>query len=402
MPRGYLAGVATIALARGRLAGLAPRRDDALLAAAVAVAAQVETWATPSFTAKPAMAALALAVTLPLAWRRQAPVAVLGVGMAAGLTFGGLWPTVEPIYVIVALLVACYSVGAYAGRAAGLGCVAVVVAVYIGGAVLDQLRDTGRHGPGDVFMLAFLVGGAWTLGQVVHRRSRQTEELQRRAERLERERTQREAVALARERTRIARELHDVIAHSVSVMVIQAGAAEQLIDSDASKARACLDSVQEVGRATVVELRRLLGVLRADDPAPQLGPQPGMSRLPSLVQEIRAAGLPVELQVDGEPVPLPPGVDLSAYRIVQEALTNTLRHAGRATAHVRVHYGGAVLDLEIVDDGIRAPAARRDGHGLVGMRERAALYGGVLDAGPRAGGGYAVHAQLPVQGGGQP
>lgn len=369
-----------------------------MLAAAVAVAAQVETWGTPSFTAKPPMAALALAVTLPLAWRRQAPIAVLGVGMAAGLTFGGLWPTVEPIYVIVALLVACYSVGAYAGRAAGLVCVAVVVAVYIGGAVLDRLRDTGRHGPGDVFMLAFLVGGAWTLGQVVHRRSRQTEELQRRAERLERERTQREAVALARERTRIARELHDVIAHSVSVMVIQAGAADELIDTDAPKARACLDAVQEVGQATVVELRRLLGVLRADDGAPDLDPQPGVGRLPALVDEIRAAGLPVDLRIDGEPVPLPAGVDLAAYRIVQEALTNTLRHAGPATAHVRVRYCGPAVEVHVMDDGTRGPTPGRGGHGLVGMRERAALYGGALNAGPRAGGGYAVHARLPIDG----
>jgi len=347
------------------------------------------------------MALFAVAVTVPVAWRRRAPIAVLGLGLLAGVTFGGLWPTVDPVYQIMALLVVCYSVGAYAPFAAGLSGIGVVISIYVAGAVLDRIRDTGRHGPGDVSMLAFLVGGAWLLGRVVHHRSRQASELQEKAKRLERDREIREAAALGRERARIARELHDVIAHSVSVMVIQAGAAEQLLDSDLAQARDSLQSVQDVGRSTVVELRRLLGVLREDDQELALSPHPGVARLPSLIRQIREAGLPVELRVEGEPVPLAPGVDLSAYRIVQEALTNTLKHAQPARARVLVRYANRRLQLEIVDDGsaTHPPGWEGNGHGLVGMRERAAFYGGVLTAGPEPGGGYAVRARLPVEGG---
>ena len=223
-----------------------------------------------------------------------------------------------------------------------------------------------------------------------------------RAERLERDREQQEAAALARERARIARELHDVIAHSVSVMVIQAGAAEQLLTSNPPQARESLQSVQELGRSTVDELRRMLGILREDRHEVQLQPQPGMAGLPGLIRQLREAGLPVELRVEGDEVALPPGIDLSAFRIVQEALTNTLKHAQPARACVVVRYSTGVLNLEIVDDGApRTHGGDRHGHGLVGMRERTALYGGVFVAGPRPGGGYAVHARIPFERGGR-
>jgi signal transduction histidine kinase len=380
---------------------LAPPAQDALLAAALAAVAQVETWGTASFTPKLPMALLALAITVPVAWRRRAPVAALGLGLLAGLAFGGLWPTVEPIYQIMALLVMCYSVGAYTTFVAGLSSIGVVISVFIAGAIEDQIRGTGRHGPGDISMIAFLVGGAWLTGRLVHRRSRQAAELQEETKRLERDREMREAAALGRERARIARELHDVIAHSVSVMVIQAGAAEQVLHSDPDQARNSLQSVQEIGRGTVVELRRMLGILRDDDQELALSPPPGVARLPSLIDQIREAGLQVDLRFEGEPVPLAPGVDLSAYRIVQEALTNTLKHAQPARASVLVHYTGHGLALEIVDDGAAThpPRVDGDGHGLIGMRERAAFYGGVLAAGPEPKGGYAVRARLPVQGG---
>ena len=218
-----------------------------------------------------------------------------------------------------------------------------------------------------------------------------------RAERLERDRERPEAEALARERGRIARELHDVIAHSVSVMVIQAGAAEQLLTSNPPQARESLQSVQELGRSTVDELRRMLGILREDRQEVPLHPQPGMAGLPGLIRRLREAGLPVELRVEGDEVDLPPGIDLSAFRIVQEALTNTLKHAQPARAKSSVRYGGGTMDLEIVDDGApRTQGGDGPGHGLVGMRERTALYGGDFAAGPRPGGGYAVRARMPV------
>jgi signal transduction histidine kinase len=376
---------------------MAPPAQDALLAGGIAVAAQVETWASAAFTAKIPMALLALAITVPVAWRRRFPVAVLGLGLLSGLAFGHYWPDVDPIYQIIALLVVCYSVGAYANLAAGLASVLVVVSIYATGAVLDEIRNPQLHGPADVGMLAFLVIGAWVTGRLVERRSGQAAKMTERAERLEREREQQEAEALARERGRIARELHDIIAHSVSVMVIQAGAAEQLLTSDPPQARESLQSVQELGRSTVDELRRMLGILREDPQEVSLNPQPRMAGLPGLIRQLREAGLPVEMRVEGTQLDLPPGVDLSAFRIVQEALTNTLKHAQPARAQVLVRYGGGMLDLEIVDDGTpRTHGRDGHGHGLVGMRERAALYGGDFAAGPRPGGGYAVRARLPV------
>lgn len=381
---------------------MAPPAQDALLAGGIAVAAQVETWGSDTFTAKIPMALLALAITVPVAWRRRAPIAVLGIGLLSGIAFGQQWPTVEPIYQIIALLVVCYSVGAYASLAAGLASVVVVVALYVTGAILDEFRNPGQHGPADVGMLAFLVTGAWLVGRLVERRAGQAAKMTERAERLERDREQQEAAALARERARIARELHDVIAHSVSVMVIQAGAAEQLLTSNPPQARESLQSVQELGRSTVDELRRMLGILREDRHEVQLQPQPGMAGLPGLIRQLREAGLPVELRVEGDEVALPPGIDLSAFRIVQEALTNTLKHAQPARACVVVRYSTGVLNLEIVDDGApRTHGGDRHGHGLVGMRERTALYGGVFVAGPRPGGGYAVHARIPVERGGR-
>jgi signal transduction histidine kinase len=393
----------TPAVTGHRLAALAPPASDALLAVGLATVAQVETWGSPSFTAKVPMSLLAFGVTLPVAWRRRAPIAVLVVAMAFGLSFGTFWPSVDSVYSIFALLIACYSIGAYGRHRAGLASIVVVILIYVGGAIADEVNHTGEHGPGDVGMLAFLVTGAWLVGWLVARRSSQAADATERLERLERERERQEAEVLARERASIARELHDVIAHSVSVMVIQAGAAEQLLESNPAQARRSMLAVQELGRSTVGELRRMLGILRDRPEELALNPQPGLAALPRLVRQLGEAGLEVRLHTEGDPGALPPGVDLSAYRIVQEALTNTLRHARPrrsrpAHAEVRLDYSADALALEIDDDGGVASRADGKGHGLVGMRERAALYGGTFSAGPLSQGGYRVRARLPLGG----
>ena len=333
-----------------------------------------------------------------------AVAALLAVG-AASWVLGAGWPDLNPLYTFVAVVVAVFSVGAHAEpRRAAAGC-ALVILTYWVGAVQDNARHPGQHGLGDVVYVTFLLGGAWLLGRALRGRGQRAAQLEQRAARLEAEQQAQAKAAVAAERARIARELHDVIAHSVSVMVIQAGAAEQLLAQTPQRARGPLLAVQDTGRQTITELRRLLGILRADGQELSLAPQPGLASLDLLLAEMREAGLPVQLRVEGQPGPLPPGVDLAAYRIVQEALTNTLRHAGPAHADVLVRYQQHALELEILDDG-RGPgpgppgrAGGQSGHGLVGMRERVSLYGGTLHTGPRAapaGTGYAVRVRLPT------
>ena len=218
----------------------------------------------------------------------------------------------------------------------------------------------------------------------------------RRARVAERERDVAAREAVVEERARIARELHDVIAHHVSMIVLQAGAERRVLGADGST-RDVLTTIEEIGRSALTEMRRLLGMLRSDGPEP-LAPQPGLSDLPALIAQVTEAGLPVELEIHGEPRDLPAGIELSAFRIVQEALTNALRHAGHARAQVSVRYNADVLEIEVADDGTDSSrAANAGGHGLVGMRERAALYGGHFDAGHRPTGGFAVRVLLPVR-----
>ena len=220
---------------------------------------------------------------------------------------------------------------------------------------------------------------------------------ERRARIAERERDVAAREAVVEERARIARELHDAVAHNVSMIVVQAGAERRVLDGASGSTREVLQTIEQIGRSALTEMRRLLGMLRSDtDDA--LTPQPGLGDLPALVTQVREAGLPVELRIDGERRELPVGIELSAYRIVQEALTNALKHAGDARATVHVRYGADSLELEIVDDGTGAAArVSSGGHGLVGMRERVALYGGRLDAGRRPTGGFAVRVLLPIR-----
>lgn len=203
--------------------------------------------------------------------------------------------------------------------------------------------------------------------------------------------------AVAEERQRIARELHDVVAHSVSVMTVQAGAVRRLLRPDQERERQALETVEATGREALTEMRRLVGLLRQQGAMPEFAPQPSMRAVDVLVGTVREAGLPVELAVEGEPTELPPGVDLSAYRVIQEALTNALKYAGPANAWVTVRWKDVELELEIANDGRSEPGGDGGGHGLDGLRERVALVGGSIESGPRNGGGFFVKAHLPLE-----
>ena len=204
--------------------------------------------------------------------------------------------------------------------------------------------------------------------------------------------------AVAEERRRIARELHDVVAHSVSVMTVQAGAVRRLLRPEQERERQALEVIEATGREALTEMRRLVGLLREQGAMPEFAPQPSMRTVDVLVGTVREAGLPVELAIEGEPQELPPGVDLSAYRVIQEALTNALKYAGPARAWVTVRWQERDLELEIANDGSSEAAGDGRGHGLAGLRERAALVGGSIESGPRDGGGFVVTARLPYGG----
>jgi len=238
---------------------------------------------------------------------------------------------------------------------------------------------------------------AWLAGQALRRWEGHSVLLREHLDDLTGATEARAASAAADERARIARELHDVVAHSLSVMVVQAGSARLRLRADPAHAEGSLRSVEQTGRQALEEMRRMLGVLRTDDQAPGLAPQPSLRGLPQLVDQMREAGLEIQLAVTGAQVPLPPGLDLSAYRIVQEALTNALKHAGRTSATVRVAYQPDRLLLDVSNQPGATPRGRMNrGHGIVGMRERAALFGGTMKAEPQADGGYRVQAALPI------
>jgi signal transduction histidine kinase len=261
----------------------------------------------------------------------------------------------------------------------------------------------------DAAFVSLALVGAWVLGDRARVQRALAAELAERAARLERERAAEARRAVAEERTRIARELHDVVAHHVSMMVVQAEAGPVAVEGDPARAAGAFEAIAATGRQALVEMRRLLGVLRGDgdrDQTPSLAPQPGLADVGSLVEQVGRAGLRVELVVEGTEAPLPAGVDLSAYRIVQEALTNAVKHAGPGRARVLVRYGEHDLEVHVRDEGGRGPALARPadgraGQGLVGMRERVNLFGGELHAGPGPDGGFTVDARLPLRGPGR-
>jgi len=330
--------------------------------------------------------ALVVVAGTSLAWRRRAPLTVATIVCAAVATASllGYWPEfVAPLWIAV------YSAAAYTERDR---LVRVLLPVALLTSVAISLGERWDRGLNWVDVLSDLVvtfGVPFLLGRMTFNRRR----------RIVRDREVATREAVAAERAAIARELHDVVAHHMSVMVVQAGAARAVGARDPAAAAEALRQIEASGRTGLAEMRRLLEVLKAEEDGDGRAPQPGLAGLGELLDAMRASGLPVEAVVEGTPRALSPGVDLSAYRIVQEALTNSLRHAGGASARVVVRYEPDALELEIGDDGPGPPEdpGASGGHGLIGMRERVQLFGGELEAGPRQGGGFLVRARLPSE-----
>ena len=332
--------------------------------------------------------------TVPVAVRRYRPIAVLIVVVTAEtvLLFFSHRPQ-APLGLIVALFTVASRcerpIAVRAGLWAALPLTVGVIAYNSGS-------------PGRIIPNLALLAIAWAVGDNLRTRRAYLAELEARAARLEREHEEQATRATLEERARIARELHDVIAHNVSVMVVQASAGEEVFDSDPGRARDALAAVASTGRDALGELRRLLGVIRpGEDEGPSFAPQPGITRLAELVEQVRDTGLPVDLALDGEVRELPEATSLCVYRIVQEALTNTLKHAAATQAQVSLRYELDELRIRVRDDGRGvtegAPNGSGEGHGLIGMRERVAIFGGELQAGPSADGGYCVSARIPLQ-----
>ncbi len=334
----------------------------------------------------------ALLVVLPLVARRLAPTAVLVVVSAGAVLTAG--ETNAPWIEVLAVALASFTTAERAGDRTRS---AVVIFATASAMTLGFLAQDPA--PIATAFLPFAVlGPAWLVGDVVRGRREAAAHREEAAARAVREAEERLVAAAALERRRLARELHDVLAHTVSVMVIQAGAARQVLRTSPDSAEDSLRSVEATGREAMAELRAFLGAMDDGDTALGLAPQPGIDQLDALVARVRDAGLPTKLEIDGTPRPVPPGLDVTVYRIVQEALTNALRYARQAATLVHLSWESEQLRVEVLDDGPGpAETSEGSGHGLAGMRQRATLLGGRLEAGPRIGGGYAVRAWLPLE-----
>jgi len=328
---------------------------------------------------------LALVACLPLLMRRRHPLGVLVITTIATLAISVGWGYGIPFPAAVALFTVADECERRISLAAGAA--AIVVLVLPWGHPTHGWREAAGRVIG--FSLAWVIGDSFGV------RRRYVGALEERAARLEREREAEAARAVAEEQARIARELHDVLAHNVSVMVVQAAAANDVFDSQPERAREALTSIEATGREALGELRRLLGVVRGD--GTDYTPQPSLDRLDELVEHVRSAGLDVAVTFEGQPRELPAGIDLSAYRVVQEALTNTLKHARAKQAQVSLRFRPVGLDVDVRDDGVGAGNGDGGGNGLIGMRERVAVYGGSFTAGPDPGGGFTVSARFPLE-----
>jgi len=372
-------------------------RVDQLVAVALLVENELQVWLGRQIPDRPVAAVAVAALAGAVAVRRRRPLASVSVVLAfmtARILFGALFNLQAAAGVIVGVVLLFYALGAFAAPRRGAWMAVLSVAI-------TSLNTATKPGGGiaQVFpMEAFAVLLPYALGRAMAARAARERTTRGEAERLESALVTGGQMAAHGERARIARELHDVIAHSVSVMVIQAGGARLVMDAEPGRAEASLRSVERAGREALAELRRLLGVLGDEDPH-ALAPQPGLGDIAPLLTDARKAGIEADLCVDGRPVRVPPALDLCAYRIVQESLTNAIKHAAPATASVNVRWGEEVLELEISDDGRRRNERLRrgsGGHGIVGMHERVALHSGTLETGPRATGGFSVRACLPL------
>jgi signal transduction histidine kinase len=362
-----------------------PGRVDISIAIALLAITLGELIGSDFETARGALVAAALLLTLPLAWRRVAPLPAVAASMAGSVVLSILTvDDLEPQTPIVVMLVAAYGAGAHLDRREALAGLALVV----GAILVDE--------PGDALVLAPVCAGAWAAGRLWQARARDAERMAYVAEALKRERVEEARIAAAEERARIARELHDVVAHAMTTVVIEAGAERLHLAPEQQRTRDVLGGIERTGRQALAEMRRLLDVLRTDDQDAALAPQPSLAHLGDLVEHLARSGLRIDVQIEGRPVELSPGLDVSAYRIVQESLTNVLRHADATTASVRIEYADASLAIEVADDGRGTRTDGDPGHGLGGLRERVALFGGELEAGDRPDGGFAVKARLPL------
>jgi signal transduction histidine kinase len=381
-----------------------PRIVDGLLAAALAIVGQLDAWAgfedgdnhLAVAHDRAVAAALLLVATLAVAWRRRQPFPALVACLAAGVALALVTGVAPFVAGLVPVLLLVYAIAAYGRdeREQWAGLALAAAASLATCAAVPRLWTASNV----IFNLA-VIAALWLVGMAVHARSRRADRLAARAVRAEQEREAAARAAVAEERARIARELHDVIAHAVSVMLIQTGAAEQTVASDRAAAEQALATVRRTGKGALLELRRLLDLLREHDDTQETSPQPGIEDVAPLVEQLRRAGLRVRLERTGACAAMTPGVGLAVYRIVQEALVNVLKHAPGARATVAVHATPEAVEVEVLDDGRDAPpptAHSNGGHGLVGMRERVQLYGGSFEAGPRPGGGFRVAATLPL------
>jgi signal transduction histidine kinase len=371
-------------------------RVDYVVAAVLLVAFEVHAWTGAHGATRAGPALLAIPIAASVAIRRRwalpalvvAGVAMLGIGALRGTAggHGGGLP-------VVALVLLVYAAGAFIEGRQEL--VALAITMSLGAAI--ALMQSGLLAA--LFGVVAFVLSPWVVGRSRRLAGSRERRMREQAERLDAERELHVRSAALGERMRLAREIHDVIAHSVSVMVIQAAGARTVMDRDPSRAEVSLRAVERAGREALAEMRRLLGVLAEGDALRALAPQPGLADLPELISRSRAAGLDASIRVDGDPVIVAPGLSLCAYRVVQEALTNTLKHAGPTRAEVRVHWCEDALEVQVTDSGGAGGArtvVESSGHGLAGMRERAALHGGSVEASSCPGGGFVVRARIPL------
>jgi signal transduction histidine kinase len=349
---------------------------DAAVAAAIALGVSQTLFQPHAGSASRWFVVPAVVVIIsPLLLRRRFPFgALVAVGVALAAASFVDYTVIYDLAPALAGVAAVFLAGMAAERSRALAGLALALAVV---AVVTH-NDPGG-GADDLAVIALALMPCWLLGLSLRRKHEEAE------------------LAVADERARIARELHDIVGHSVSVMTVQAAAVRRLLRPDQEREREALEAVEHAGREALAEMRRMVGVLRSPDEGASLAPQPGLRDLEGLVEQARQAGLPVDLEVEGDPLELPPGVDLAAYRVVQEGLTNALKHAHATRADVQLRYRDGQVEVSVTNDGRRDGAASRGGHGLAGMRERIAVYGGKLEAGPESAGRFRLRATLPAK-----